>query len=224
MISTTHNEFAMSKGLFLPGLCCRSNIWEHAIEHLPGVDVVAMEWPWPERIHSYDDGAEWIASAIRTHRPGFVVAHSLAGVFALHLYGSVNRPRDARLVVIDTFLVTPHPFFRNHTFCADEALRERIATMLAEEQSRWPILREIARSDEPRDWYARALASEADYIYGARSGEYSARVIGEMAGLSPTVEREIRAVPRTSHFLMLERPDAFYSTLRNILDLSHPHS
>jgi alpha-beta hydrolase superfamily lysophospholipase len=112
-------------GLFVPGLCCRSGIWSEAGAHLPGVDVGALDWPWPERLRTYDDGAEWLAGEIRAHRPRFVVGHSLGGVLALYLRSRRLPPPEWALVVVDTFLVTPHPFFRNHVWQPSPALRER---------------------------------------------------------------------------------------------------
>src|SRR5262245_42982487 len=98
------------KGLFVPGLCCRSEIWEEARALLPGVEVVALDWPWPERLRSYDDGAAWLAGEIGAHRPDFVVGHSFGGIIALHLASGLEPPPRWRLVIVDAFLVTPHPF------------------------------------------------------------------------------------------------------------------
>lgn len=109
------------KGLFVPGLCCRSAIWDEAGARLPGVEVVALDWPWPERISSYDDGAAWLADELRAHRPQFVVGHSFGGVLALHLCSQLPSRPEWLLVVVDAFLVTPHPFFRNHVWGSEPA-------------------------------------------------------------------------------------------------------
>jgi pimeloyl-ACP methyl ester carboxylesterase len=206
--------------MFVPGLCCRADIWEAAGALLPGVDVVALDWPWPERLGSYDEGAAWLDEAIGAHRPDFVVGHSFGGVLLLHLCSQMQRRPDWHLVIVDTFLVTPHPFFRNHVWQAAPALRERVATMLSEERTRFPILREIASSDEPPEWRDRVLATRATYIYGGRSGEHSSTSLGELAGVPPCAGHEVRAVPRTSHFPMLERPEEFYALLRDVLKIN----
>lgn len=207
------------KGLFVPGLFCRSDIWEEAGALLPGVEVVALDWPWPERIRSYEDGAAWLAGEIRAHRPQFVVGHSFGGVLALHLGSQLPSPPEWALVIVDTFLVTPHPFFRNHVWQSADALRERIATMLAEQRPRFPVLREVASAEDPPHWRDRVLAVPAAYIYGGRSDEHSPASLGEMAGVPPSAGHDVRVVPGTSHFLMLERPDDFYTTLRDVLKL-----
>ena len=205
------------KGLFVPGLCCRSDIWEHAPARLPGIDIIAVDWPWPERLHDYDDAAAWLAGEIDIHRPQFVVGHSFGGVVALHRRGRMTAPPEWRVVIVDTFLVEPHPFFRNHVWGPAPALRERVATMLDEERSRFPILREVASAEDPPEWRERALAIGAAYIYGGRSGEHAPESLGEMAGVPAGAGHDVRAVPGASHFPMLERPDVFYATLLDVL-------
>ena len=205
------------KGLFVPGLCCRSEIWDEARTFLQGIEVLALDWPWPEEIASYDDGARWLANEIAAHRPHFVVGHSLGGLIALHLRSHLQAPPDWRLVIVDTFLVTPHPFFRNHVWQPAPALRDRVATMLAEERPRFPILRQLAASEDLPQWPARLLTPRATYIYGGRSDAYSAASLGEMAGVPASSGHDVHTVPGTSHFPMLERPDAFSATLADIL-------
>ena len=210
------------KGLFVPGLCCRSDIWDEAGARLPGVEVVALDWPWPERLRSYDDGAAWLWDEIRAHRPQFVVGHSFGGILALHLCSHLPSRPEWLLVIVEAFLVTPHPFFRNHVWQSADALRERVATMLSEERTRFPILREVASSDEPPQWRDRVLETSAAYIYGGRSGEYSPASLGELAGVPASAGHDIRTVPGTSHFPMLERPEELYATLRDVLKLEAP--
>jgi pimeloyl-ACP methyl ester carboxylesterase len=207
------------KGMFVPGLCCRSDIWGEAGALLPGVEVVALDWPWPERLRSHDDGAAWLLEEIRAHRPHFVVGHSFGGVLALHLCGEMSSRPEWPLVIVDTFLVTPHPFFRNHVWQTAPALRERVATMLSEERLRFPVLREVASSEDPPQWRDRALATRATYIYGGRSGEYSPASLGQLAGVPAGAGHDVRVVPGTSHFPMLERPEEFYATLRDVLNI-----
>lgn len=205
------------KVLFVPGLCCRSDIWEGARTHLPHVDAVALDWPWPERIESYDDGAAWLAYEIRTHRPRFVVGHSIGGIIALHLRGVLREQRDWDLVVVESFLIEPHEFFRNHVWQTMPALREWIAAMLAEERPRFPVLREVAVRDEPPGWRERVLAEPAAFIYGARSGEHAVEALGEMAGIPRGGGHDIRLVAETSHFPMLEEPARFYAVLGEVM-------
>jgi pimeloyl-ACP methyl ester carboxylesterase len=205
--------------MFVPGLCCRSDIWDEARALLPGVEVIALDWPWPERLRSYDEGAAWLADEIRAHRPKFVVAHSFGGVLALHLSKGQQTEPEWRLVIVDTFLVTPHPFFRNHVWGPAPELRERVASMLSEERARFPLLREVASSDDPPQWRDQVLAARATYIYGGRSGEHSPASLGELAGVPASAGREVRVVPGASHFPMLEQPAAFYATLRDVLEL-----
>lgn len=208
------------KALFIPGLCCRSEIWERAAACLPGVDVVALDWPWPERIRSYDEAADWLGGEIRRHDPQLVVGHSFGGVIALHLAARAGSRPDWSLVVVDAFLVTPHPFFRNHVWLPAPELRERIARMIADERPRFPILREVATAEDPAGWRERVLSRPARYLFGGRSGERDAATLGEWAGVPAAAGHEVRVIPETAHFPMLERPDVFYATLRDVTGLA----
>lgn len=205
------------KGLFVPGLFCRSDIWEHALSFLPGVEVIALYWPWPERLGSYDDGAAWLADEIEAHRPTFVVGHSFGGILLLHLRSGLASAPHWPAIIVDGFLVTPDPFFQNHVWQPAPALRERIATMLSENRPRFPLLQKVASAEDPPAWRARVLATTATYIYGGRSGEHSPAAIGELAGVPASAGHDVRAVPGTSHFPMLERPAEFYATLSDVL-------
>lgn len=204
-------------GIFVPGLCCRAEIWEGAAAGVPGVDVVALDWPWPERLRSYDDAADWLAEEIEGRRPRFVVAHSFGGIVALHLASRTPTPPSWRLVIVEAFLVTPHPFFRNHVWQPAEAVRSRVAGMMEEERPRFPVLRAVASGDDPPGWHERALAVPARYVYGGRSGEHAPGTLGEMAGVPSSAGHDVRVVADTAHFPMLERPEELYATLRDVL-------
>ncbi len=204
-------------GIFVPGLCCRSEIWEGAAAGLPGVDVVALDWPWPERLRSYDDAADWLAHEIAQRRPRYVVGHSFGGIVALHLASRTAAPPAWQLVIVESFLVTPHPFFRNHVWRPTDAVRERVAAMLAEERPRFPVLREVASADDPPGWHERALAVGAGYVFGGRSGEHAPATLGEMAGVPARTGHAVRVVDGAAHFPMLEEPEALYGALAALL-------
>ncbi len=208
--------------LFVPGLCCRAEIWEHAHALLPGIRCVALEWPWPERVRSYDDGAAWLADAIDAHAPDAVIAHSFGGVIALHLRASLVAAPAWRLVVVDTFLVEPHPFFRNHVWGEAPELRARIAAMLEAERPRFPLLREVAMADDPPGWRERVLGAGASFVYGGRSNEHGAATLGAMAGVPAGAGHDVRVIEGASHFPMLERPEAFYAGLGSVLAAPAP--
>lgn len=205
------------KALFLPGLHCRAEIWEGAPAALPGVGVVALDWPWPERLRSHDDAADWLDGEIARQGAAVVVAHSFGGIVALHLRARAQTEPEWRLVVVDSFLVTPHAFFRNHVWRPAPELRARVAAMLAEERPRFPMLSEVASAEDPPGWRERVLAKRASFVYGARSGEHDAATLGEMAGVPPSTGHEVRAIANASHFLMLEQPDAFYAAVRELV-------
>ena len=203
--------------IFVPGLCCRADIWEHAKGMLPEFDAITLEWPWPEQIHDYNEGANWLKAQIEQYRPEFVVAHSFGGIIALHHRSTLLQEPDWSLVVVEAFLVTPDPFFRNHVWLPSPELETRVKGMLAVEKERFPILRQVATADDPPEWRTQVLSVRASYIYGGRSGEYSADEISELAGIPKNSGHPVSIVNQASHFLMLEQPASFYLAIRESL-------
>lgn len=202
------------KWLFLPGLACRSEIWEEAAARLPAVEPVLLDWPWPEELATVHAAAEWLGQRIDEHDPVGIVGHSLGGFVALHLFGALQRRPQLRLVIVDTFLAEPDPVFRNHVWAGPAALERRVASMLDQERPRFPILRAAAMGFTETDaWVAQATGTGAAFVYGGRGGDHSDVELARLAGLPDAADNAVHVVPRTSHFLMWEQPEPFYRIL-----------
>ncbi len=201
----------MMKWIFLPGLHCRADIFEGVSQHLPHLHPIFLDWPWPEQLCDTPQAAQWLAEQVSLHQPQGITGHSMGGVAALYLYGYRRHTPALPVIIVDTFLQDPHPFFRNHLWEPTPELEHRIQEMLCAERERFPQLRQAAmRFGPPADWRERVCTTHAQFIYGGRSGEHSDAKIGELAGLPPDDPR-VQVIPGTSHFLMLEQPALFYT-------------
>jgi len=197
--------------VFVPGLNCTAAIWEHALA-LPWVEGTALEWP-TDGLDSMDDAARWLDAQLLAHDAEAVVGHSLGGTTTLHLFGHLGRCPRLPLVVVDSFMVTPHAMFRNHVWKGPEALRERIRTMLDSQRPRYQALHAMAWAfEEDQAWIEAAVATGATFVYGGRD-EPDPSVVAVRAGVPEHALDQARMIPETSHFLMLEQPDAFHAVL-----------
>lgn len=204
--------------MFVPGLACRRDIFERAQTYLPDIDPVVLEWPWPEELETIDDAASWLSEQIEAHEARGLVGHSLGGFVAMHLFGHLGHQPSIPLIIADTFMVDPHPFFRNHLWDPDAALQGRVVEMLEAERPRFPRLRAAAMGHVETDaWREAAVGTGAGFIYGGRGGDYSAAEIARLAGLPAGATNPVRVIDRTSHFLMLEAPAAFYGAVADLM-------
>ena len=72
--------------------------------------------------------------------------------------------------------------------------------------------------NEGTGWAARGLDEAAPNLPAS---------LGELAGVPASAGHDVRAVPGTAHFPMLERPEELYATLRDVLrieatEAAHP--
>lgn len=197
--------------LFVPGLNCTPAIWEHAAA-LPWLEALTPAWP-TEGIRSMDDAGRWLAEQIEATDAQAVVGHSLGGTTTLHLFGQLERRPLLPLVIVDSFMVTPHPMFRNHVWNGPEALEVRVRAMLDAQRPRYLELHQVAWAfEEDAAWIDAAVGTGATFVYGGRD-ETEANVVATRAGMPEHGLEQVRLIPGTSHFLMLEQPDAFHRVL-----------
>jgi adenylate kinase family enzyme/pimeloyl-ACP methyl ester carboxylesterase len=202
--------------LFVPGLHCSADIWEGA-RAVSGIAPIAVEWP-TSGIDSMDAAARWIAEQVEAHRAEGIVGHSLAGTATLHLFGHLARRPLLPLVIVDSLLVQPHAMFRNHVWDGPPVLAERVRSMLDAQRPRYGALRQMAMAfEEDAAWIRAAVNTGATFVYGGRGGEVDDRAVARRAGVPDEAFDQVRVIPGTSHFPMLEDPQRFYRFLAEVV-------
>jgi len=208
-------------GLLLPGYACTSQIWRLVRPELDAdYDITWVDWPreLTPGFHTVEAFASWLRRTIRLIDFDFVVGHSMGGLVALEL-AKMDRGFIRQIVLIETFLRSPAPFFQN-IFNGNAPQQEErfIRDMLEREKLNYsPRLREALQQVDVSK-AAASLEQKVDAIYGDRGCGEPLRVIQELAWPSELRQRvEISVVPNASHFPMIENARITAQTLRDIL-------
>lgn len=203
----------MKKLLLAPGFACTPDIWSLAASHLVDTELVHAEWD--PVLSTVDAARDHLAEVVASSSPNAYVGHSLGGLLLLELLEARRIPTRPTLVV-DAFLQDPADLFKNFVW-DDDALRAKVTAALDRERPRFAALRASIASWTRTGWPRAALETNAHFVYGGR-GASDAEVI-EALGWPPELATSDRLtiVPRTSHFLMLEAPEAFYALVRRVI-------
>ena len=203
------------KGLFLPGYACTSEIWQPVRAELDRVyEAAYVDWPVEQvsAFHAVSAFTEWTAAAFDLRQYDFVVGHSIGGVVALELAGRAQA-RVSRVVLLETFLRPPPPFFRNLALAPDQA--RAVRQMMTRQRVRYsPLLREalqvVDRGVPLADLQARLYAAYGDR--GCGDPGQTIRELGWPADLSARIT--VAVVAQACHFPMIENPARTIQLLR----------
>lgn len=196
--------------LFLPGYACTAAIWQ-PVKHLlePHAAVTALNWP-REILPGLPDiasFARWLATNHNIAEFDLVCGHSMGGMVALTLaaQGLINT----RIVLVESFITPPGPFFQNLLMpnCEPE-LKTRVTAMLeTEAKFHNPSLRAVLRGTDLAPFLARVKTPVAA-LYGDR-GTSPAAVAENLAWPAAVTTRvPVTVIPNACHFPMLENPPA----------------
>lgn len=203
--------------VLLPGYACKSWIWDAATAawppDVPG-RLVTFDWPVdsPAHVADIDHLADWLEGQVRA-LPGrtVLVGHSMGGLVALRLAaraGQANALQLAGAIWVDTFLITPPPFFRNLVLPGQPELEERIRTMNRDEGAHYPdsLRRGLQELDVLAD--VRAATCPLGAVYGGRGSVDSPAELAERLEWPAdiTARVSLRVVRDACHFAMLEQP------------------
>jgi pimeloyl-ACP methyl ester carboxylesterase len=208
-------------GLVLPGYACTSQIWRLVRPELDAdFDITWVDWPreFTPGFHTVEAFASWLRRTIRLIDYDFMVGHSMGGLVALEL-AKKDRGFLRQIILIESFLQSPAPFFQNIFLEKSPEREERlIREMLDREKAFYsPNLREaLQHIDVSRA--AASLEPKLDAVYGDRGCEEQGRVQQELAWPSELRNRvEVSVVPDACHFPMIENSRMTAQLLRDIL-------
>ncbi len=206
--------------LFLPGYACTSAIWAPLREVLPAHHATTvLDWPRSATpgFHTPADFASWACTALGGRRFDCVVGHSMGGLVALELLAS-GAASVSHLVLVESFVVPPGPFFRNLVLREESVEAAWIKTMLDLEKPYYsPALAESLRQVDMTANVAR-LGLPVHALHGDRGCGDLERVRAELGWHAALAERvELSIIPGACHFPMIENPRATAEALCRIL-------
>ncbi|HSB66728.1 MAG TPA: alpha/beta hydrolase [Anaerolineales bacterium] len=207
--------------MVLPGYSCTSQIWRSIRGELDAFyDISWVDWPCKliSEFHAVEAFAHWLRQATQPAPYDFVIGHSMGGLVALEL-ARMDKELFRRIILVDTFLISPPPFFQNlfvgDTLGPNEYM---VLDMLEREQMYYsPRLRAVLKQVDMRPLAAN-LCAKISAIYGDRGSGDRVRVQRELAWPEELQRRvEVRIVPSASHFPMIENPGETIDILLAIL-------
>lgn len=202
------------KGLFLSGYGCKSTIWDDFKNEYQNEEFV--DWPTEQtpNFHKIDDFSNYLLKTYPIDNCDFIVGHSLGGLVALDLSRKI---KVNKIVLVESFLVTPSKFFQNIVMENNLILKEKVMAMLKNEIKYYS--QELGKN--LRDLNLLDLLSQSkshiNVIYGDR-GENETKAIQKL-GLSKDILNKIniKIVHNSCHFPMLENPKDFKDVLNKII-------
>lgn len=206
--------------LFLPGYACSSAVWEPLRTELPAhYAATSLDWPRGSTpgFHSLRDFAGWLSVWLGDRRFDCIVGHSMGGLAALQLLAAGSEAAS-RLVLMESFVLPPPPFFRNLVLRDSAAEAQAVRTMLALERPYYsPALAESLReADFTQE--VRQLDVPVHALHGDRGCGDPERVRGALGWPEALSRRvELAVIPGACHFPMLENPRHTGEALRRIL-------
>lgn len=193
--------------IFLPGFACQPWIWDEVAEALQR-PFQAIAWP-------DGDTVQQLTEAILPTLPAdaIVIGHSMGGLVGLEL---LNRHLIRKLVMVESFVTPPPPFFQN-LMLPDHPLLPRVQEMLKQEKLRYPAT--LAESLKQVDslQLAQSLQGRIVAIYGDR-GSGDPENVRKQLGWPESLAIPVQVIPNTCHFPMLENSQSLKSALGAILD------
>lgn len=213
----------MATVILLPGMACRSWIWDDVSRDL-GADHEIIPVDWPERLtpgfETPEDFSDWLVAAFA--RQSFprrvIIGHSLGGLVALAAVSSGRIPAEA-VILVESFLVAPPPFFRNMVApsCPPD-LRLRLETMLNAESARYSERSRTRLRTTDHAALLRNVSIPVTALYGDRGSADRDAVAGNLGWPEWIASKvPVEVVPNAGHFPMVENPPETTAILRRIL-------
>lgn len=196
-----------------------AHIWQPVREALtPLADPVCVDWPRPltAQADTLQDFAVWLRSAVPLDDFDGIIGHSMGGLVALLLAASGQTPR-AKTVLVESFLVSPSPFFQNLFVNMETPPAQAVLEMLECEKPHYSPALRFALRDVDMTAQVRSLASPIHVVYGDRGCGQPQQVYNELhLPVDLASQVTVHIIPNTAHFPMVENPQATVERLTTI--------
>jgi pimeloyl-ACP methyl ester carboxylesterase len=216
----------MMKGVFLPGYACTSQIWQSVCEEIgPTYEPTLIDWPAhaTPNFHCLDNLVDWLYSAFWPRDCDFIVGHSLGGLVALQLLAS-GKVEIPKTILVETFLLAPDPFFHNLLLSGESSDQaKQILEMLHCEEAHYsPRLKEAMREVDMSEQVWK-IGKTIHALHGDRGCGSPEMVLEKLHWTEPIAALvELRVIPDSCHFPMVENPQETVQVLRSIIEIQEP--
>lgn len=210
LIRSGQKETMPHRLLILSGFTCTSPIWNPLQHFLPqDIQPSLVDWPVHQarRLEDVDELADWLLDAYDIPAYDCLAGHSMGGLVAARALAKCT-PTHTRLVLVESFLTTPAPFFRNLLMPETDPALLRLVTEMMDSQRGFysPVLQEKLRHT---DFFPQHPLPPVHVtaIYGDRGCADLERVTAllnwpeELSAAIP-----VALIPNACHFPMLENP------------------
>jgi len=211
----------MNRILLLPGYACSSLIWRKLPYEIGGeAECTLVDWPSviTPGFNRVEDLCEWLVSSARLAEYDVICGHSMGGMAALNL-AAAGKTGGAAIVLVESFITPPGPFFRNIIMPGNDSPEAReIVAMLEREKPRFsPALREELRNSDLSPLIER-IAAPVFSLYGDR-GCGDAGKVSENLGWGKAVRSKVSLgiIRDACHFPMVENAPEVAEALRGVI-------
>lgn len=221
-INEDRRKDKVTEGLVLPGYACTAQIWNPIRDRLGKIhDITWVDWPHDvtTRLETVSAYADWLYPVFKRGNFDFIIGHSMGGLIALELAKRDNGLLR-NVILVETFLQTPSPFFRNFFMESTPAeIAQPVLDMLDREKPHYSSrLKETLKQDGiyQLDDEVRARLHA---IHGDRGNGNLAEVRKELDWSEYFQQRvQVSVIENTCHFPMVENPEKTVQTILDIIE------
>ncbi|MCO4780949.1 MAG: hypothetical protein KC646_01390 [Candidatus Cloacimonetes bacterium] len=208
---------------FIPGYACSGDIFSEISRLFPSSFIVDYPLSSMGKIDTMDKLCELVLQKYQDQLIDCdaIIGHSLGGGVAMQLSLS-PKFKLKKIVLLDYFLDTPPPFFRN--YCSDQTssqIHQQVKTMLSSLKPHFNIAVTSSGDDYSYDFLKRRHQINQEKliaIYGMRS-EKDPMIVKKHLNYTNDFDRfiDFYFIEQSAHFPMLENPSDLHKLLLQTL-------
>ncbi len=210
------------KILLLPGYACESWTYDVLYKQLMiHHKVELVDWPI-EQTGDFDriqDFSDWLRKEYDIDNFDVIIGHSMGGTIAMDL--SIGLMALNKLILLDTFLVSPSRFYHNFTYpSTSRNLTMKLFEMMKNQKKYYSSYIGNGLKKYNTLETVRTITADIHCIYGDR-GDKDRNIVDEL-NWNKDLEQHLtlHSVTDACHFPMLESASETYEIILKILELT----